>query len=113
MPFTAAFSALQSIRWAPEFCLPRESGTCPEILTVFAVKYPTRERRGFYAVRRWVLPTRRILIAALVSLSSSHPHSQECHHSSRDFIRISGQISCTHLDMDRWTCYTGKVTPTL
>lgn len=95
MPFTAAFSALQSIRWAPEFCLLRESGKCPEILTVFAVKYPTRERRGFYAVRRWVLPTRRILIAALVSLSSSHPHSQECHRSSRDFLRTVPQLEQT------------------
>lgn len=60
------------------------------------VTYLHLEGGGFYAVARvgsvrpesCFCPSTRMLIAALVSLSSSHPHSQECQRSERSFLRM-------------------------
>src|SRR5437899_1274901 len=59
-----------------------------------AVNVPRSETGSFYAVARvgrvptescWY-PASRIFFAALVSLSSSQPHVQLCHRSSRVFL---------------------------
>ncbi len=60
------------------------------------MKHPLPKGRGFYAVPatertrrglRGLLASRRILMATLVSLSSSVPHAQECQRRDSSFLR--------------------------